>query len=106
LRLGRDGDADDVLHRARARFGDTPELRMLVARQLLHRSAFVAAEEALAPLTDDPDRPRAAAAWAWIAVARLSRGDEAGAAAASHESLLIDPHNAVAASVAEQLRGR
>src|SRR5262249_51632915 len=51
FRLERDAEADDVLSRARKRFGDGPELSMLVARQLLRRGAFSEAEEVLAPLT-------------------------------------------------------
>jgi predicted Zn-dependent protease len=96
LRVGREADADDVIRRARHRFGDTAALRMLVARQLLHRAAYVEAEEVLAPLTGDADRPRAAAAWAWIGVARLARGDRAGAKTAASEALLLDAGESVA----------
>ncbi len=99
LRLDREAEADDVIGRARVRFGDAPELVMLVARQMLRREAFAEAEETLAPLTDDADRPRAAAAWAWIGVARLARGDRAGARAAAHEARTMDEHNAVAAKL-------
>ncbi len=96
LRLDRDADADDVIRRARVRFGDTPELVMLVARQLLRRNAFAEAEEILAPLTDDADAHRASSAWAWIAVARLARSDKPGAKAAVKEALAMDPANSVA----------
>lgn len=96
LRLDREGEADDVIGRARLRFGDPPELVMLVARQMLRREAFAEAEEVLAPLTDDADRPRAAAAWAWIGVARLARGDRAGAHAAAREARALDDQNGVA----------
>jgi len=99
LRLDREGEADDVIARARLRFGDAPELLMLVARQMLRREAFAEAEEVLAPLTDDPDRPRAAAAWAWLGVARLARGDREGARAAAREARAIDPSNSVAAKL-------
>ena len=99
LRLDREGEADDVIGRARLRFGDAPELVMLVARQLLRREAFAEAEEVLAPLTDDADRPRAAAAWAWIGVARLARGDRAGSSDAAREARAIDHGNAVAAKL-------
>lgn len=98
LRLEREGDADDVLGRARARFGDGPELRLLLARQLLRRDAFVEAEDVLAPLTEDASASRAASAWAWIAVARRSRGDGA-ASAAAREALALDPTNEVARSL-------
>lgn len=104
LRLDREADADDVIRRARTRFGDTPELRMLVARQLLRREAFGEAEEILAPLTDDADRPRAGAAWSWIAVARLARGDRAGARKAAGEALMVDRSDPVAAKVLAEAR--
>ncbi len=99
LRLDRDGEADDVIGRARARFGDGPELLMLVARQLLRREAYAEAEEILAPLTDDEDRSRAAAAWAWIGVSRLARKDRDGARAAAREAVVIDPTSEVGASI-------
>lgn len=99
LRLDREGEADDVIGRARVRFGDAPELVMLVARQLLRRGAFSEAEELMAPLTNDEDRSRAAAAWAWIGVARLARGDRPGARAAAKESVAIDKRNDVAVNL-------
>jgi tetratricopeptide (TPR) repeat protein len=99
LRLDREGEADDVIRRARVRFGDTPELAMLVARQLLRREAYAEAEEILAPLTNDEDRPRAGSAWSWIGVARLARGDRAGARVAAREALLVDRSDEVAAEV-------
>jgi len=98
LRLDREGESEDAIGRARARFGDVPELVLLVGRQLLRREAFVEAEDVLAPLTGDTDRSRAAAAWAWIGVARRARGD-ATASAAVTEALAMDPTNEVAASL-------
>lgn len=99
FRLDREAEADDVIARARARFGELPELMMLVARQLLRRGNAAEAEELLAPLTDDPDRSRASAAWAWIAVSRRARDDLRGARAAAREALALDPENDVAKSV-------
>jgi Flp pilus assembly protein TadD len=99
LRLDRDSDADEVIGRGRARFGETPELSMLVARQLLRRDAFLEAEELLSPLTDDADRSRAAAAWSWIGIARLARNDRTGARTAAHEALAIDKGNEVATEI-------
>jgi Tfp pilus assembly protein PilF len=104
FRLGRDGDADDVIGRARARFGDTPELVMLVARQLLRREAYAEADEILAPLTADADHTRRAAAWAWIGVARLARSDEAGARTAVGEAFAIDKSNEVALAIQRGMR--
>lgn len=103
LRLGDDGAADDVIRRARARFGDTPELRMLVGRQLLRRGAYAEAETVFAPLTDDGDRSRAAAAWAWASVARLAAGRRNDAALAAREALAIHAENDVARDVLRQL---
>jgi tetratricopeptide (TPR) repeat protein len=104
LRLDRDGEADDVIGRARVRFGDGAEVRMLVAKQLLRRSAFAEAEEILAPLTADADKPRAGAAWAWIGVARLGKGDTQGAKVAAGEALLVDRDDGVAREVLKRAR--
>ena len=106
LRLDLESEADDVIGRARARFGDTPEILMLVARQLLRREAYAQAEEILAPLTADIDRPRAGAAWSWIGVARLGRGDRAGARAAAKEALLVSSSDGVAQEVARRAVGK
>jgi tetratricopeptide (TPR) repeat protein len=99
LRLDRDGEADESLARARAKFGDRPELVLLVARQLLRRGAYAEAERVLEPLTNDREATRASAAWAWIGVCRLARGDRAGAQEAADESLAFDRASAVAAYV-------
>lgn len=96
FRLDREGEAADVIGRARARFGDVAEVRMLVARLQLRGDAFVEAEETLAPLTNDADHSRASAAWAWIAVSRKARGDAKGAKQAREESLALDPANPIA----------
>ena len=105
MRLEREGEADDAIHRARAKFGDRPELVMLVARQLLRRGAYADAERVLSPLTADRETTRAGAAWAWIAVARLARSDKDGASAAADESLGFDRSNAVAAYVRNAATG-
>jgi tetratricopeptide (TPR) repeat protein len=97
--LGRFTQAEHVVARARDRFGDLPALMLLVARQLLDRGEWVAAETALAPLVGGADRPRAGVAWAWIGVARIGVGDVQGAARASLEALAIDRDNPVAALV-------
>jgi tetratricopeptide (TPR) repeat protein len=97
VRLGREEDADEVLARGRARIGDVPELRVLVARQLLRRRAFAAAEELLAPLTFHPDPTRQGAAWSWICVARLGEGRADEAVAAAREALLVGGADPLAA---------
>lgn len=103
-KLEREGEADEALARARARFGDTSDLRILVARQLLRRGASDEAEETLAPLTQTHDRTRAATAWSWIGVSRLARGDRAGARAAFDEAVKLDGDEPVARYVRANLR--
>jgi Flp pilus assembly protein TadD len=105
-RLDREPEADDAIARARARFGDTPELRLLVARQQLRRAAWEEAEATLAPLTDDADPSRAAASWAWIAVARLGRGDRGGALVAAGRAQRIERAQPVAAHVVAEATSR
>ncbi len=99
LRLGREGEADDALGRAREKLGDRAELVLLVARQMLRRGAFEDAEAVLAPLTADPDHARQGAAWGFIGVARAGRGDCASARQAAREALLVDRTDPVAAIV-------
>ncbi len=96
LRLERMTEAEDVLASARERFGDHPGLVLIEARLLMHDEAFAEAEERLMPITRSADRPRAAAAWAWIAVARAARDDRAGATSAARNALAINPDESVA----------
>jgi tetratricopeptide (TPR) repeat protein len=102
-RLSRETEADETVAKARARFGDRPELILLMGRQLLRRRDFVRAEAVLAPLTESlVDRSRSAAAWSWIAVARMAREDLRGARAATKEALALDPSNQVAQFTASE----
>jgi Flp pilus assembly protein TadD len=96
LQLGRDADAEKVVDRARARFGDTAPLMLLVGREQLARGEWAEAEAVLAPLVGDPDAGRASAAWGWIAVGRVGRGDFGGAAAAARAAVELDGDDAVA----------
>jgi len=108
LRLGREDDADGALARGRARVGDPPEIVLLVARQLLRRGAYAQAEEMLAPLTGHADPERQAAAWSWIAVARLGEGRAEEAVQAASQALLADRDDALSnhvMSVALSARG-
>jgi tetratricopeptide (TPR) repeat protein len=104
-RIGREAEAEALVARARERFGDAPELRLLLAREAVERSDWREAEALLAPVAGGTDRPRASAAWAWIAVARIGAGDAAGASAAVRAALAIDRHDAVA-RYAERLLSR
>jgi tetratricopeptide (TPR) repeat protein len=97
LQLGREAEAEAIVARARARFGEAPALRILLARSQMALGEWAEAEAILAPVIADLDRPRAGAAWAWIAVARLGRGDTAGAREAARAALAVDQDDAVAA---------
>jgi tetratricopeptide (TPR) repeat protein len=96
FRLNRGTQAESVVERTRDRFGDVPELRLLVARGRIERSEWTEAEAILAPLAGSSDRVRGGAAWAWIAIARAGRGDAEGARDAALAALAIDPDDAVA----------
>jgi Flp pilus assembly protein TadD len=94
--LGRDDEADEVIAKTRQRFGDGPEVSLLVARQLLKANQYPEAERTLATLTEHPDASRRAYAWAWLAIARLGNNNFDGAIEAAEEALKIDRDQAVA----------
>jgi tetratricopeptide (TPR) repeat protein len=94
--LGRGAQAEDVVSLAHDRFGDAPALRLLQARAQVERGEWQEAEALLAPLLGNGDRARAGAAWSWIAIARIGRGDAIGASEAAHAALAIDRDDAVA----------
>jgi len=106
VRLGRERDADIATGRARARFGNRPDIVMLVARQLLRRGAFEEAEGTLAPLTAAADPARSATAWAWVAVARLGLGRPDAAEVAAREALAANAAEPVAQFVLAQIASR
>jgi Flp pilus assembly protein TadD len=96
VQLDREGEADDAIAHARERFGDSPEITLLVARQLLRRGVFADAERALAPLTESTDPSRRGAAWSWIAVARAGAASYDAAIAAATQALAIDRDDSIA----------
>jgi Flp pilus assembly protein TadD len=96
LELAREGEARAVLASARERLGDVPALMLLVAREQLVSADWEDAEATLAPLTGQRDRASAGEAWAWLAVARIGKGDRAGAEQASRAALAIDRSDPVA----------
>jgi tetratricopeptide (TPR) repeat protein len=98
LQLGRTEESDAVLERARADFGDAPEIVLLGARQKLRQGALSAAEAMLLPLAEGDD-DHARAAWAWIAAGRLAGGDRTGALHAAEKAFLLDRNDAVATFV-------
>lgn len=95
LQLGRVEESDAVLERARADFGDAPEIVLLAARQKLRRGDVEDAQTMLLPLTESDD-DNARAAWSWMAAARLARGDHAGALDAAEKAFRLDRNDAVA----------
>jgi|SRR5579859_2374174 len=97
VRLGRERDAEEVVARARQRFGDRSPIALLIARERMALGEWETAEAVLAPVVGERDRGQASAGWAWIAVARTGKGDLAGAAEAARAALDIDRSNAVAA---------
>jgi len=94
--LGRDAEAERVVAQGRAAVGDDPALMLLVAREQIGRADFDDAEAVLAQLVNDRERGRRAAAWAWIAVARVGKGDVAGARVAAGAALAVDRDEHVA----------
>ncbi len=94
--LGREAQAAETVARARERFGDVAPLRLLVAREQVERGEWQEAEAYLAPLLGGADRACAGAAWSWIAVALIGRGDAQGAREAALAALAIDRDDAVA----------
>jgi tetratricopeptide (TPR) repeat protein len=98
LQLGRVEESDAVLDRARADFGDSPEIVLLQARQKLRQGSLAEAEALLLPLTDGDD-DNARAAFAWIAVARLAGGDRRGALSAAENAFHLDRNDPVATFV-------
>jgi tetratricopeptide (TPR) repeat protein len=89
LQLGREAESDATVDRAHDDFGDTPELTILLARR---------AETMLLPLTAAKD-DNARAAYAWIAMGRLARGDTAGALEAAERAFAFDRDDALATYV-------
>jgi hypothetical protein len=63
---------------------------------MMRRGAFAEAEETLAPLTSTNEPTRRAAAWAWLAVARMGGGHPLEAAEAADEALAANPAEPVA----------
>ncbi|MBV9949000.1 MAG: tetratricopeptide repeat protein, partial [Myxococcales bacterium] len=96
LRLDRPDEASEALTLARARFGEHPTLVLLEARFLLRRRAFAEAESRLLPLCRSSDASRASAALAWLAIARLGRGDVDGADDSARQALALDSEDHVA----------
>jgi Flp pilus assembly protein TadD len=96
LQLGRDTEADEAIDRAHELFVEAPEVTLLVARQMMRRGAFADAERALTSLTTGGQASQRAAAWAWIAVARIALDQATAASDAADEALAIDHDEPVA----------
>jgi tetratricopeptide (TPR) repeat protein len=96
IRLHRIEDAQDVLIDGVRRLGRRPPFDLLEARLLLEAKAFGEAEDRLEALTQGPDPRQAAAAFAWMAIARLGQGDAAAAQDAAERATSLDPDEGVA----------
>jgi tetratricopeptide (TPR) repeat protein len=94
--LGREVEAEQLVVLARERLGDAPALLVLAARARLARGDWDEAEALLARVVGDRDRERAGTAWAWMAVARVGRGDRDGARQAALAALAVDREDPVA----------
>jgi len=101
LRIGREDDADAALDHALASFGDRPELALLGARRLIRRGDFARAERALLALTESGAAERRAAAYGFLAVARLGRGAVRSANETARVALALDARQDVARYVLE-----
>jgi Flp pilus assembly protein TadD len=104
--LGRVAEAEVLVVVAREKIGDAPALLLLAARTRLARGDAEAAEAILARVVGDRDRRRAAAAWAWTALAREERGDIEGARLAAQAALAIDREEPVAKYALSVSEGR
>lgn len=96
LELGREAEAEQVVARGRGAVGDAAALMLLVARARIARGDWDDAEAILAGVVGDRDRVRAGAAWAWMAVVRVGRGDVEGARTAAAAALAVDRDDPVA----------
>ena len=99
LRLGREGDAASVVAHARARPGKRAGIGNPACARANPVSGIgtTAGSDPRADRCGRRDRIRAAAAWAWIAVARIGKLDRVGARQAAEAALAIHPGDAVAA---------
>jgi Flp pilus assembly protein TadD len=102
LELGRTAEAEAVVDQGRAHAGDAPALMLLVGRGLLARAEWEDAEAVLARIVGGPDRALAGAAWAWLAVGRVARGEVAAGLGAAQAALAIDREDAVALYAVER----
>jgi tetratricopeptide (TPR) repeat protein len=98
LQLGRVGESDAVLDRARADFGQAPEIILLEARRHLRRGSIAEAEAMLLPLAQGED-DTARAAWSWIAAGRLAGRNGPAALEAAEKALQLDRNDAIATFV-------
>jgi Flp pilus assembly protein TadD len=102
LELGRTAEAEAVVDQGRAHAGDAPALMLIVGRGLLARAEWEDAEAVLARIVGGPDRALAGAAWAWLAVGRVARGEVAAGLGAAQAALAIDREDAVALYAVER----
>lgn len=106
LRLGREEQADEVVARGLLNAGDVPALRLLCARAAMRDGDLDTADQLLGPLVEGAS-PTARAAFSWLGLSRLLRGDLAGAISSAEQALAQDRDDPLATYVlAMALAGR
>jgi tetratricopeptide (TPR) repeat protein len=90
LKLGRQPEAEDVLNHVGRAFDDDPNIAILRGRILLLHRHYLEAIAELQPVSVSDDPHRAAAALAWMALARLGTGDGDAAQAEADRAVALD----------------
>ncbi|MGC4091916.1 MAG: tetratricopeptide repeat protein [Polyangiaceae bacterium] len=98
LRLGRAGEADELVESARSEFPDDVDLALLDARAKLRRREFNEAKALLEPLSENHDE-HGAAALAWLAASALAQGEHETALQLADRALTLVPDEPVALHV-------
>ncbi len=97
-RMGRDAEASALVDEARTQLGDRPEVELLLGRRELRAGDHDEAIAHLEPLAKSPGA-LGRAAGGWLAIAKLEKGDVAGARAAARAVLARDPEDRLAKHV-------
>jgi len=90
LKLGRQAEAEDVLHHVGHAFADDPNIAILRGRILLLHKHYAEAVAELQPVSVSDDPHRAGAALSWMALARLGMGDGDEAQAEADRAVALD----------------
>jgi len=90
LKLGRQGEAEDVLNHIGHAFADDPNIAILRGRILLLHKHYAEAVAELQPVSVSDDPHRAAVALAWMSLARLGMGDGDAAQAEADRAVALN----------------